>query len=55
MVTRVAWVLAVGSFLTFLVALQVGPSCANSAVGPCAAVFFVSWLWLAYRHDRSGR
>lgn len=48
----IAWALAVASFIGYLIALQIGPSCA-STVGPWAAgTFTVSFLWVAYLQEQ---
>ena len=50
--TALAWVGAIGSFLAFLVALQIGPSCATATGIVVAVPFLVSWGWLAYTYER---
>lgn len=50
--TAVAWVFAVGSFVAYLIALRVGPSCASSVGLVVAVPFLVSWGWLAYQYER---
>lgn len=50
--TAAAWAMAVGSFTAFLVALQVGPSCASTVGVVIAVPFLASWGWLAYEHER---
>lgn len=53
--TVVAWVVAAAAFIAYAVALQVGPSCANT-LGPwTAGAFFPAALWLAYQYDKRGR
>lgn len=50
--TGLAWASATGFLVAFLVALNVGQSCATQ-VGPyLAAAFFVSCLYLAYHYER---
>lgn len=53
--TVAAWIVAGVSFFSYAIALVVGASCANTAGPYCAAAFFASFVWLAYRYDRKGQ